>query len=249
MCRDPAAQRLRTMLRSSTGKQRRWTQSMTSSVRLDIRGFAGEAVPNQFIKQESEADRLAILLPGMGYSCDMPLFYYAQNVLEERGADVLRVEYAYGHRPDVQGRSAEDQRRRLLENAGAAYRAGLDQRRYRQLTLIGKSIGTLAMGRLLGETARPDADLSAVWLTPLIRNETLLAQMKTCQVRSLIAIGGGDPHFDPALLRELRSAMSAELVIVDEADHGLDIPCDVAGSIAAVASVIAALERFLKTDA
>jgi len=115
---------------------------MTSSVRLDIRGFAGEAVPNQFIKQESEADRLAILLPGMGYSCDMPLFYYAQNVLEERGADVLRVEYAYGL--DRMFRVA-----RLRTNA-----AGCSRTPARRIAPDSISVGTGSSRSLANQSAR-----------------------------------------------------------------------------------------------
>jgi len=82
---------------------------MTTTTRLPILGYRDAAVPNQFLRQDGKTEHLAIFLPGMGYTCDMPVFFYAQNLLEELGADILRVEYAYGHRPDFQSLSNDEQ--------------------------------------------------------------------------------------------------------------------------------------------
>jgi len=69
--------------------------------------------------------------------------------------------------------------------------------------------------------------------------------MQTCGVRSLIAIGSADHHYDRALLDELHEAMNAELVVVAGADHGFDIPGDVTGSIEALGQAIKALDQFI----
>ena len=223
---------------------------MTTPTRLTINGYRDGVVPNQFLRRDGETDHLAILLPGMGYTCDMPLFFYAQNLLEERGADILRVEYDYGRRPDYQRFSDDEQRQCLFEDADAAYRAGTGQRAYRTVTVIGKSLGTLAMGHLLTSfrEERPAAT-RAVWLTPLLRDDALRAQMRAASARSLIAIGSADRHYDPASLDELRAKTGVMIVVEPDADHGFDIPGDVAGSIAAVGRVIDAFARFLTTTA
>ncbi|MGI8475762.1 MAG: hypothetical protein ACR2OO_05260, partial [Thermomicrobiales bacterium] len=98
-----------------------------STQSLPFAGFQGEVVPHQFLRQADASDHLAVLLPGMGYTCDMPLFYYAQNLLEDRGADLLRVEYAYGKRPEFRMLSAPEQARWLFGDVAAACRAGCDQ--------------------------------------------------------------------------------------------------------------------------
>ncbi len=58
---------------------------MATATTLTIHGYRGEAVPNQFLRPEGAIDHLAVLLPGFGYTLDMPLFYYAGNLLLERG--------------------------------------------------------------------------------------------------------------------------------------------------------------------
>ena len=75
---------------------------MATSTTLTIQGYRDEPVPNRFLRPDGAIDQLAVLLPGFGYTLDMPLFYYAQNLLLERGWDVLRVEYAYNTHPEFQ---------------------------------------------------------------------------------------------------------------------------------------------------
>jgi predicted alpha/beta-hydrolase family hydrolase len=145
---------------------------MTTSTTLPIQGFRDEAVPNRFLRPEGATDHLAILLPGFGYTLDMPLFYYAENLLLERGWDVLRVEYAYNTRPEFQGLTKPERDRWLLEDTTAAWRAGLGRRAYERVVLIGKSLGTLAMGHLL-TMADPPLNVGAVWLTPMLAEERL----------------------------------------------------------------------------
>ena len=73
---------------------------MATATTLTIQGYRDEAVPNRFLRPQGAINHLAVLLPGFGYTLDMPLFYYAQNLLLERGWDVLRVEYAYNTPPN-----------------------------------------------------------------------------------------------------------------------------------------------------
>ena len=218
---------------------------MSTDQVLPIAGCRGESVPNRFVRLDEETKHLAVLLPGMGYTCDMPLFYYAENLLTERGADVLRVEYAYGRRPDFGKLSKSEQRRWLLEDATAAYRAGLAQRPYEDVTFVGKSLGTLAMGHLLTAEERPAGKTRAVWLTPLLRQDSLRAQVRRYGGPSLFAIGTADPHYDPAYLNEVRAATGGAAVVVEGADHGLDVPGDAVASVQAVTQVVRALTDFV----
>jgi len=52
---------------------------------LPIRGYRDEAVPNHFQRQDDATDHLALVLPGFGYTCDMPLLYYTVGHLLDRG--------------------------------------------------------------------------------------------------------------------------------------------------------------------
>jgi predicted alpha/beta-hydrolase family hydrolase len=101
---------------------------MATSTTLTIQGYRDEPVPNRFLRPEGAIDHLALLLPGYGYTLDMPLFYYAEKLLLERGWDVLRVEYAYNTRPEFQTLPKSERDRWLLADTTAAWRAGLGQR-------------------------------------------------------------------------------------------------------------------------
>ena len=114
----------------------------------------------------------------------------------------------------------------------------------KRLTLIGKSLGTYALGIVVsaGFALPPTA---AVWLTPLIRNEALRRQIREWGGPSLFVIGTNDPHYDPDLVEEVRESTGGEVVTIDGADHILEIAGDLPGSVRAVERVLVAMESFL----
>jgi predicted alpha/beta-hydrolase family hydrolase len=217
---------------------------MATSTVLSITGYRDEPVPNRFLRPEGAIDHLAILFPGIGYTLDMPLFYYVEHHLTHQGWDVLRVEYAYNKRPEFQSLSAQERARWLLADVTAAYRAGLAQRDYHELAVVGKSLGTLAMGHLLTmDDVHPAT--RAVWLTPLLGQERLRQQISQYGGPSLFVIGTADPHYDPARIEDMRRATNGETVVVDGADHGMDFAGDPIGSVRALERIVGALVRFL----
>jgi predicted alpha/beta hydrolase len=217
---------------------------MYSSTTLDIRGHRGQAVPNTFFAQDSETHHLAVVFPGLGYTAHMPALYYPRRLLLERGADVLLVEYDYRGRVNFRMPRDPERDRWFFEDVAAACAAGLGQRPYSGVTLVGKSLGTRAMGYLLTEDARL-SPARCMWLTPLLRADRLRAQMRQVRGRSLFVIGTADSHYDPAYLEEVRLASGGESVVIQGADHSLEIEGDTVGSIRAVEQTVRAMQRFL----
>jgi hypothetical protein len=217
---------------------------MFKMAELHIEGYRGEPVPNLFLRQELETSHVAVMLPGFGYTCDMPLFYYATNLLLDAGADVMHAEYAYSRRADFRDLPLDRQKEWLFADAEASYRVALAQRAYKKVTLVGKSIGTRAMGHVLTRLPLPD-QVNAIWLTPLLNDSELREQMIRFERPSLVVIGSADSHFDHAFLDELREASGYEAAVVEGADHGLDIPSDVPASVQAMVGVFGGVQRFL----
>lgn len=216
---------------------------MATETTLPIAGYRGDPVPNRFIRPRGAIDRRAVLLPGFGYTCDMPLFYYAENLLTERGWDVLRVEYAYSRNPEFRQASDAERERWLFADVEEAWRAGLAQRTYADVALIGKSLGTRAMGHLV--TTDDSSNIArTVWLTPLLGQARLRGQIEQSTASSLFVIGTADPHYDPAVLERLVAATGGEAVVVDGADHGMDIPGDPVASVQGLERIVAALADF-----
>lgn len=218
---------------------------MAEITTLPITGFNQEPVPNQFRRQHGDTDHLAILLPGVGYTCDMPLLYYAEFLLLSRDADVLRVDYSYNRRPDLREASQEELSRRLFADTSAALRAGLAQRTYREVTFVGKSLGTLAMGHLLAPEHRPTQTIRAVWLTPILSDTRVREHLMRDHRSSFLAIGTADPRYDVRFVGHIRAETEIETVVVEDANHSLDVSGDVVASVQSVEWVIGALGRWL----
>jgi predicted alpha/beta-hydrolase family hydrolase len=217
---------------------------MYGATMLAITGYRNEPVPHTFLRQDQVARHLAILLPGIGYTCDMPLLYYPGRLLLARGADVLRVEYAYQQREDFKTATADEQGRWVVADVTAACHAVLAQRDYEQITFVAKSLGTLALGPVLTADQRL-ARAYTVWLTPLLRIDHVRADIAQWRGHSLFVIGTADPFYDPAYLAEVRHATRGETVVVDGADHSLEIAGDVLRSLEAMMRVMRALQQFL----
>ena len=53
-----------------------------------------------------ETAGIAVLFPGIGYTCDKPLLYYSEKIARERGYEIRRVPYG-NFPPGVKGDAAK----------------------------------------------------------------------------------------------------------------------------------------------
>ncbi len=107
---------------------------------------------------------VAVLFPGIGYTCEKPLLYYAAKAAAEAGYEVIRA--AYGNFPqNVKGdpqkmrecfESALEQAETLLQT--------VDWSRCGRIVFIGKSIGTAVAARY---AEKYGLTVGSVLLTPL----------------------------------------------------------------------------------
>jgi len=212
---------------------------------LVIAGQRGEPVPNRFLRQAGAANELAVILPGLNYTCDMPLLYYPTRLLMERGADVLQLHADYTA-PAFQSRSRLEQVAQLGQEAREAIKAGWAQRAYSRLVLIGKSIGTLGLAYLVTQASYAGA--TTIWLTPLLRQPWLVQSAMQCSGPALFVAGGGDATYDPVALNMIQDANHAQALILEQANHSLEIPGDPSGSIRLMGKIIDVMGRFLSGD-
>ena len=210
---------------------------------LDILGYRHKPVPHTFFQQE-EAQHVAIVLPGMGYTSHMPLLYYPASIMLDLGADVLRLEYEYTRQEDFMVLKGAERKQWLLSDVTNACQTVLGERSYEKITLMGKSIGTRAMGHLLTTEAEFN-QAAAIWLTPVIRSEGLRAQIKKWGKRSLFVIGTADQHYDPHLIEEIREATKGEVLVIEGADHSLEIQGNLLQSLQAMERVIRTIQSFV----
>jgi pimeloyl-ACP methyl ester carboxylesterase len=211
---------------------------------LDIPAYHGGVTANTFVRQDAAAKHLGILLPGVAYTTDMPLLYYARTVLLALGADTLSLEANYHRLPGFRAAGPAEQYRWVTTDAANACSAALAQRPYERLTLIGKSLGTLAMGYLVAGDERL-ARADCIWLTPLLKQEVLRGQIQGARPRSLFVSGGADGLYDAVGQQRIAEALGAQSVVIEDADHSLEMPGDSTASLRALGQAVAAMRDFL----
>jgi len=213
---------------------------------LDVVGYKDQQVPNTLINQPTPTKNLGIILPGYRHSADMADLHYAGRVLLEGGADLLRIEYAY-NRTDFMKQSDGEQEKWISSDVFAVCNAALSQRSYDKITLVGKSLGTLAMGHLLADSRFQGA--TCVWETPILTIEWLCSRIEQVHPRSLFVFGTADKFYKPDILEHLENVTDGRSVIIEGAHHGLEISGDIPRSLMALNQIVQALQEFLSENA
>lgn len=209
---------------------------------LNAVGYRNQKVPNTLIAQSNPTGHLGIILPGYRHSADMADLHYAERILLEQGADLLRVEYVY-YQTDFLDQSEDIQMQWITEDVFAACNANLAYKTYTKITLIGKSLGANVMGFLIEDERFQKVE--CIWSTPLLTNERLCSQIEKAHPHSLFIIGTADKFYKPEILSRLEGATRGRSVIVEGADHGLEIPGSISKSLTALGQIVEALQEFL----
>ena len=213
---------------------------------LDVIGYKNQRVPNTFIIRPDPTEHLGIILPGYRHSADMADLHYAGRILLEQGADLLRVEYAL-YQTDFLTQPESEQDKWISTDVFAVCNLGLAHRSYKKITLVGKSIGTIAMGHLLADGRFQGA--TCVWSTPILTVEWLCSRIEQTHPHSLFIIGTADKFYKPDILKHLENVTKGRAVVIEGANHGLEIPDDISKSLVALNQIVQALQKFLAESA
>lgn len=205
------------------------------------------SIPNTFLRQDADTDHLVLILPGLNYTCDMPLLYYATQVMLEAGADVVQVKYDYTQTQAKQASSLTEHFSQMKADVIHMAKVALQQRNYKHLTVIGKSLGTLAIPNLL-EADLPLRPQSCVYLTPILNELVPLRDLIQSCPRNLFVIGTSDRYFDPGLISQLRIFQPDNFLIIDGVNHSLEVPQDTLYSLEILKKVVVHIQDFVHID-
>lgn len=210
---------------------------------LRISGSYQEQLHNLFFKHAQPATTLAVLLPGLRYTCQMPLLYYTSSLLVERGVDVLNLHSDYTS-PGFQNLPPQERFDHMLADALNAFEKARSQGKYNRHILVGKSLGTLVMGLLL--KAQSDlAQALTIWQTPLLNLPWVEQAATEFKGPALFIAGGADKSFSLEVLECVQAATGAESLIIPDATHSLEIPGELNRSLEALQKIIKHTAAFL----
>lgn len=191
----------------------------------------GLTATHNLLKHDApSSDRLMVVLPGRGYTYDMPLLYFLRLGAYDLGYDVLSVQY--GFQADLQNPMAGGD---LISEVNAAL-ALVDLSSYQDVVIAGKSMGT----PLAVELSKQIKVARLILLTPI---QNVVA--KTGDTPTLAVIGTADQAYNAATVSNDADRANVRWEVFDNLDHGLLKPGDIPSSLAILPEIIASCLRFL----
>ncbi|MEV0644553.1 hypothetical protein AB0I28_04770 [Phytomonospora sp. NPDC050363] len=168
-----------------------------------------------------------IIAPGMGYTADAPLLWYARVAALNAGWSVTDLNWA-GSASDIDG-----------VNAGVAQ--ALDEKPATTTVLLAKSLGTLSV------STAADRGVAGIWLTPLLAGDGPRQAHVRANLPSLFGpqlhIGGtADDLWDRTLVPAGHAVLE-----IPGADHAMHIAGDVLGTIDVARQVTERIMTFMDT--
>jgi pimeloyl-ACP methyl ester carboxylesterase len=166
-----------------------------------------------------------VVLPGMAYSIQAPLLWFAREIALAHGAGVLAVDDQLP--ADIDPFAwARDRAQRALDHDPAE----------RQV-LVGKSLASAAAA-VVAERGLP-----AVWLTPLLDQQVVIDGLARATVPTLLVGGTADGSWRPAAVVP---NPQVEVVELPDLDHSLQVAGDPAASARALERTVAIMDRYLR---
>ncbi len=218
---------------------------MPTITSLNITGYKNRPVANTFFKQEGESRHLAVVYPGYGYTAEMPALYYPAQLLLNHGADVLKVHYPYSQSDEFANTFDEEQYVWLYTDSFTAFEEAWKQRRYDQVTLVGKSLGSLAAANIVNSDSRL-ALVSCVFITPALTDHNFINDVLDAQPRSLFAIGTDDHYYNTETLKDLEKATRSEAMVFHGANHSLEIKNNLAQTLQIMERLLRGMDVFIR---
>ncbi|MGF9797715.1 alpha/beta hydrolase [Brevibacillus agri] len=223
---------------------------MIQTIADSVAGPDGQSIPYTLIQAgESPSRALCFFFPGASYSFDKPYLYYSTMLFLRKQVDIVHVHYSFGQDNAAFWNSPFAEKSAWLQaDAKRLVSHVLGKRAYEQIFFLGKSIGTIpiACGLL---HASAFSRTSAVLLTPLLTEESLVADLLSVKQQVLLVSGTQDPYYQPTALEKIAfSRPNVRLYLPDGAKHSLDVGLDVSRSLAVLQSVMDELDSFVERE-
>lgn len=181
--------------------------------------------------------KLAVLFPGIGYTCDRPLIYYTGKLALSYGYETVKVEYGgfesgiKGNREKMQNAfyNALSQAEEILKD--------VSWHEYGDIIFIGKSVGTIVSAAYM---KKHNIIGRNIVYTPL--EDTFLF----ADGRGIVFHGTNDPWTQNTdAIKECCKKIDQRLYIVEGANHSLETG-DLLKDIDIIKDALISVEEFIK---
>lgn len=189
------------------------------------------------ISSPESSRQLAIVLPGAGYGPKAPLLYFATEVLLKKKFEVLTIDTVYGDFPKWRALATAEAAMKVVADDAPVLFKEIEKKFSTQIhTVVARSLGTYSTACAIEQGAvKPE---QIVWQTPSLRDKW--AVINGCGIRGFGIIGTADERYESA-----KPFMPRETLVVENADHGMEIPGDPIQTIEILKRVTAATLEWL----
>lgn len=202
-------------------------------------------IPYQLLRGGKPNKTICIMLPGLGYTTQRPLFHYATSLCMNNEVDILHINYQFAKNEHFTKLSETEQDRWMYEDVKAVVKEVLTENHYEQCFLLSKSIGTIPMA-MEWKAGNFSNNAFGIWLTPLIRNDNVYQVLLETEKPSLCIIGDHDHHFDAERISSLKNNPLISTIVIPNADHGLEIKGDLFVTLDAIKVIMKSIQDFIK---
>jgi hypothetical protein len=201
-------------------------------------------IPYTWIRNKQPAKSICIMLPGLGYTTQRPLFHYATGVCLDQNVDVLHINYQFAKNDHFKKLPDSEQDQWMYEDVCAVADEILKDYSYDQVIVLSKSIGAIPMAKEWGRKHFTRAALG-IWITPLIKIDEVYQVLLNTEVPSLCIIGDQDHHFVEERITSLENNHLIQTLVVPNTEHSLEVKGDVLETLEAMKEVMKSLEDFI----
>lgn len=178
---------------------------------------------------EGDPNRVALILPGSGYTAQGPLLSYANQALRAAGWSTKTLVWA-----------GEPEGLREAATVCSALVRELTASNSGHHLIVAKSLGTLAL------PVAVELSVPGVWLTPLLSDQDVpevreaVLRLASSETPALLVGGTADELWDS----EVATLSGAQVIEAPEANHSLEVPGDWRSSLAILSRVTEAIADF-----
>lgn len=187
-----------------------------------------------FLKHQDNSDTLVVIYPGGNYSCERPLLHYIRKAALLRSYDVLCMNYGDAF---IGLKFGEELFDRLTSETKKAFDFCINDRKYKKIYFIGKSIGTVICGRIRSL----ECEVEYIFLTPI--KETINYINKH---NGLIITGTKDKLFTNDYIKQISNDVNNQVMILEGANHSLELDADVLDTIRLHEKIVNRCDNFIK---
>ncbi len=161
----------------------------------------------------SESKKIAVIIPGIGYTKDKPILYYSSKLLKESGYEILDVFFSGMPENIIKDDSLKLLAVKLAYEQITAQLSDVKFSEYEDVVFVGKSLGTIAAAKYVSDNG---IKAKQIWYTPLEKTFSY-------DSRNVLAfIGDADPWSDINAIRSEAARCGVSLVEYEACNHSLE---------------------------